>query len=316
MAWRRGCVWVKEGGGGPEAIQSSGLGEIMKTIKRTECSKKGVVLEGKQSLGSTWEESTYPRHCLCLPTLGPLWTTTTASSCPASLSLLLPHILHHSTKLSKVSPSHPLAWISLPVSWHLPLSSPGLLRMEFVLSLQSGSPDLSGSTLDGLGDVWGAFASPVPCAVTSGQQVPPIPLLHPTHLVFGSTSAKTMKGQLWLLASRRLNSHFSKMGPTFQKWEEKASHIGVVLWRKPTSHLPCSPVRMIHREPPLHLLPAISLCTARQKSIAVFIRGQTTCSIIYNFDYTHFSPSSSFAQTSPPNVLYHSSFFKKNLNCF
>lgn len=44
---------MKKGGGGPEASQSSGLGEIMKTIKRTECSKKGVVLEGKQNLGST-----------------------------------------------------------------------------------------------------------------------------------------------------------------------------------------------------------------------------------------------------------------------
>lgn len=103
------------------------------------------------------------------------------------------------------------------------------------------------------------------------------------------------------------------MGPTFQKWEEKASHIAVVLWLKPTSHLPSPPARMIHREPPLHLLPAINLCTAWQKSIAVFIRGQITCSIIYNFDYTHFSPSSSFAQTSLPNVLYHSSFLKKKI---
>lgn len=210
MVWRRGCVWVKKRGGGPEAIQNSGLEEIMRNIKRTECSKKkkkGVVLKGKQSLGSTWAESTSPQHCLCMPALGPLWPTTTASSYLTSLSLLLPHIRHHSTKLFKVSPSHPLAWTSLPVSWHLQLSSPG----PFLLSPQSGCPDLSVSNLDGLGDGWGVFASPVPCALTSGQEVPP--LLHPTHLVFGSTSPRPCRLRCSVY-------HQGGLTHTFQRWAQ------------------------------------------------------------------------------------------------
>lgn len=171
---------------------------------------------------------------------------------------------------------------------------------------------------DRLEDVCRVFLSPVSCLLSSPQWSGGIPLVNPTHVVFGSTSAETMQAQMFLLSSRRLSLHFPKMGSAFQSERGKAPRIGIASTHGPLvkahvqsgdiHHLP--PVRMIYRDPPLHPLPTINLCTAWQESTTVSIMGQITCSIIYNFAYIHFSLSSSFAQTSPQNILYHLSYLK------